>query len=114
MADEVLSAVIRLEKQIQTELQQEQARADDWLAKVRAEQTELASQVEAQLAAEESRELAALRENAEQQAEALIEAERGYCRRLADLGDATLLQLLNRQLSKILPGEVDDHQDVEG
>ena len=48
MADRLLDAVIRLENQIQQQLQQEQVRADTWLAGVRAEQQTELQQVEQQ------------------------------------------------------------------
>ncbi len=113
VADELLSAVIRLENRIQQQLQQEQARADTWLAGVRAEQEEHASQIRQELADEDERILAAAGQQDEQEAEALVACEKQYCRRLEQISDQVLLEVLRRQLLRILPGQVDDHQDVQ-
>ncbi|HEY5674454.1 MAG TPA: hypothetical protein VIR78_12160 [Malonomonas sp.] len=98
MADRLLDAVIRLENQIQQQLQQEQARADAWLAGVRAEQQTELQQVEQQQAAENDRLMAAARQQASDRAAELVAAEMQYCTRLEELSDETLLQVLNRQL----------------
>lgn len=98
MADRLLDAVIQLENQIQQQLQQEQARAEIWLAGVRAEQAAELQQVEQQLAAEHERLMAAAVQQARSQAETLVAAERQYVQRLAALSDDILLQVLERQL----------------
>ena len=98
MADRLLDAVIRLENQIQQQLQQEQARADAWLAGVRAEQQDELQQVEQQLAVESDQLMAAARQQAKERAATLVAAEIQYCSRLEELSDEILLQVLNWQL----------------
>ena len=98
MADRLLDAVIRLENQIQQQLQQEQLRADLWLAGVRAEQDAELQQLEQQLAAENDQLLQTADQQAKASAAALVDDEMQYCTRLKMLSDETLLQVLNRQL----------------
>ena len=114
MADELLNAVIRLENQIQHHLQQEQARADAWLAGVRAEQEALETQARQDLAAENERLLAEATEDTKQRSAALVSGETLYCKRLEKIGDQELLEVLRQQLHRILPERADDHQDVQG
>ena len=113
MADELLSAVIRLENEIQQQLQQEQAQADTWLARVRAEQDGRISRALEELTAEDEQALAAAKQSAKQEAEALITDEKRSCNHLEAISDRELLDVLRRQIVKILPRQIDDHQDVE-
>jgi hypothetical protein len=114
MGDELLNAILQLENRIQQQSLREQQRADRWLAGVRAEQQLRLEQARREFAAAEGQALEQGRRQGEERAAQLLAAEREYCARLEDLSEAALQALLDRQLSKILPGHVDDHQDGEG
>ncbi len=104
MSDQLLDAVIRLENQIQQQLQLEQERAEGWLDKVRQEQQHLLVQAEEQTGLEREKDLAEARQRAEQQAAALIAAEMEYCSRLEEFSDQELVEVLRHQLvSRLLP-----------
>ncbi len=113
MADELLNAVIQLETQIQQQLENERSRAANWLAGVRGELEEQNNR------AAEERETAyqqalqdAERQAAEQQ-NRLLADEMDYCRSLEEIDDETLLEVLQRELVKLLPEPSDDHQNGE-
>jgi vacuolar-type H+-ATPase subunit H len=113
MSDELLNAVIRLENQIQQQLQQEQARADTWLAGVRNEQEECGRRALQELEQENAQILAADGQSAEHEAGRLVEIEECYSRRLEKISDQVLSEVLGRQLTRLLPGAIDDHKDVQ-
>lgn len=98
MADQLLNAVIRLENQIQRQLQQETIRAEAWLAGVRAELQRRLEQAEQEFAAQHDQALKKARENAAEVADALVADEMFCCSRLEELSDADLLEVLERQL----------------
>jgi vacuolar-type H+-ATPase subunit H len=111
MADQILNAVIQLENQLERQLQYEQDRADAWLTNVRHELEREVSQGQAKLAAKHQRVIAKSKKRSERQAEQLLAREMAYCKRLEEISEETLLEVLRRQLVKILPRQVDDHQD---
>ena len=113
MADELLSAVIRLENQIQQQLQQEQTRADVWLAGVRTELEQQNGETLLELSAGIEQIRAAATQSAKQAAGALEATEKRYCGNLGKISDQTLEEILRRQLVSLLPGQTDDHQDVK-
>ena len=113
MADKLLNDVIQLENRIQEQLRDEQCRADAWLERVRTEQGELARRAGRQLAEQNRQVLAGAKRRAEQQAAQLEAREQECCRRLERLDDELLKEVLRRQVNRILPGRVDDHQDVQ-
>ena len=98
MADKLLDAVIRLENQIQQQLQQEQARAAAWLDGALGEQAADRQQAEQEQSAENDRLISAAKRQAEAAAEALIADEMHYCSSLEALSDDILLEVLKRQL----------------
>ncbi|WP_303720528.1 hypothetical protein [Malonomonas rubra] len=111
MADQILNAIIQLENRIEQQLRLEQEKATAWLAGVRGE-LEANAKRDRQWIADRKRQL--MRE-AEQQIDSsctrLLDAEMSYCRRLKELSEETLLEVLRRQLERIIPRPVDDHQD---
>lgn len=113
MADELLNSVIQLENQLQLQLHQERERAAEWLDGLRGEQDRRAAAARNELEAEKERTLAIEKQRAEQKAQELIDTEQNYCRRLDGLSDQVLSATLRRNLVKILPGQGDDHQDVQ-
>ena len=98
MADKLLDSVIRLENQIQQQLQQEQARAAAWLDGVRGAQAADRQHAEQELSAENDRLISAAKGQAAAAAEALIADEVNYWTSLEELSDDILLEVLNRQL----------------
>ncbi len=113
MTDHLLSAVIRLENRIQQQLQQEQARADAWLVMVRAELEQQTHATLQALADEDDQNRASAALSAQQAAAALEAQEKYYCAQLEKLSDQTVAEILRRQLVKLLPGQTDDHRDVQ-
>ena len=98
MADKLLDAVIRLENQIQQQLQLEQTRAAAWLDGVRGEQEADRQAAEQALSAENERLIGAAKRQAEAAAAALIADEMHYCNSIEELSDDILLEVLKRQL----------------
>lgn len=104
MADELLSSIIRLENEIQEQLQLEQSRADAWLERVRTEEQTNVSRINqeqeeaARIALKEAQKLA------EEEATAIERQEAERCQRLASLEDKELMEVLKRHLVGILPG----------
>jgi vacuolar-type H+-ATPase subunit H len=111
MADQILNAIIQLEAQIEQQLRIEQTKADAWLERVRCEQVTVLSQVRKELVEKNQQLLRQAEQQADRQATVLLEHEMKYCRRLEEIPDQTLLEVLRRQLVKILPRQVDDHQN---
>lgn len=111
MADEILNAIIQLENQIEQQLQAEQVRAAAWLAEVRREQEAEIDQVRQELQETSQQRLAEAEQKAERQAEDVLQHEMEYCRRLEEFSDQELLEVLRRQLVRLLPRRVDDHQN---
>ncbi len=113
MADELLNAVVRLEAEIQQQLEAEQGRADAWLAGVRKELTEEYQQIAEQDETAGQQARAAAETEAKELAAALVDDEMRSCRSLEDIDDETLVEVLRRELVKVLPEQSDDHQDGE-
>ncbi len=113
MADELLNAVVRLEAEIQQQLEQEQARAAAWLAGVRKELAEENAQAVEKDGAAARHALQAAEDEAKQLASALVAAEMRYCQSLEEIDDEMLLEVLGQELLKVLPEQRDDHQDGE-
>ena len=111
MGDELLNAIIQLENRIQQQLQDEQARADRWLAVVVDEQQLRISQTRKKLQAAEQRAVEQARSRAEKQAATMLQNEMEYCSRLEEINRDVLVEVLGRRLADILPGQSDDHQN---
>ncbi len=111
MADQILDAIIQLENQIEQQLQTEEAKAETWLAGVRREQETAFERVQQELREENQHSIEQAASQAELQAETRLKNEMEYCRRLEEISQYELLEVLRRQLVKILPRQVDDHQN---
>lgn len=111
MSDQILQAVILLETEIEQQLQQEQQKADAWLAVARQGVLQEFAQSRAELAEKKRRELQQAERQLELQAEMLLQEEQKYARRLKDLDEQRLLEMLRRHIRSILPGQSNDHQD---
>ena len=114
MTDGLLESIIHLEKRIQADVADEQARACAW------QQRELAA-LEASFAANQTNEevsyqqqLAKKQVEVEQEGTALEAASSTWCQRLRNLEEATLRELLKRHLAVLLPGGEYDHPHGQG
>ena len=113
MADELLSSIIRLENEIQQQLKAEQVRAEQWLSRVRTEEQEKFLKISRQLEEADRSALKEARQRATEESSAIGRRETKRCRRLETLEDKELLEVLKRHVTRVLPGRVDDHQDVQ-
>jgi len=104
MADELLGHIIRLENEIQEQLQAEQELAGRWLERVRAAEDQRLSHAEQGQDAADRAMLDATRYEAEREAAESEERVRGYCKRLENIADHQLEEVLRRHLLKVLPG----------
>lgn len=105
MADELLSSIIRLENEIQDQLQSEQARAEAWLEQVRVEEHERLLEVTRRQEEEDARALEEARKQAKIDAEDIKNRENKRCHCLESFEDSELLEVLKRHLLKVLPGQ---------
>ncbi|HKJ05118.1 MAG TPA: hypothetical protein VJ974_05920 [Geopsychrobacteraceae bacterium] len=113
MADELLSSIIRLENEIQEQLKAEQQRADQWLSRVRTEELERFHSISRQLEEADENALQEARLRATDEANEIEHRETEHCRRLEILEDKELVEILKRHVTRVLPGRIDDHQDVQ-
>ncbi|MCM2358109.1 MAG: hypothetical protein NDI77_08165 [Geobacteraceae bacterium] len=114
MDEDILSAIVDVEKEVRELQEAERRRAEERLAEARRE-------AEARVAGEEERLREALREalgrarsEAEREAAALLEKEEARAERLGRLDDATLEGIVARHLQLLRPGRDDDRQNGEG
>jgi hypothetical protein len=114
MTDELLNNIIQLEKVIQAEVAEEQARATAWQIR------ELSALQEALAAARKEEELHCRQLLAEKKSSllregaAIEEAVAAWCERLTSLEEAILQDVLKRHLVIILPGGEHDHPHGQG
>jgi len=111
VADHILNAIIGLENEIEQQLQQEQRKADAWLDAVRQELVRDAETFRQDLQQQTAQLLERAAEQTKQKTGERVDIEIAYCHRLEDLTDQQLLEVVRRQLTRILPGHVDDHQN---
>ncbi len=109
MTDGLLENIIQLEKNIQSEVTAERARADEWQQR---ELTAIESSFTAALTADEERYrqmLAGKKAELQNEGAALEATSSAWCQRLSELDDANLRDVLKRHLATILPGGDHDH-----
>jgi hypothetical protein len=109
MSDGLLNNIIRLEKNIQAEVDNEQKRASEWQAR---ELLALQGAFAAAKAGEEQRfqqRLAEREEELRHEGAAIEAAALTWSQRLEMLSEATLRSVLKRHLATILPGGDYDH-----
>lgn len=111
MSEQILKAVIQLETEIEQQLQQEQQQADTWLVTARCGLQQEIEQSREELAIKNRLELQQAEQLLELQAEQLLQEAQNYARRLEEIEDEQLLEVLNRHILSILPGQYNDHQD---
>ena len=104
MEQDILRAIVEVEREVQELLADEERLSDERLARVRqAENAEIAT-VEAGLQEELAVSTAAGGTEALKVGEALVTAATARARRLERLDDERLRQLLQGELSRLLPG----------
>jgi hypothetical protein len=114
MSDRLLASVIELEKALQEEVAQEEARAAAWQER---ELAALAAGMELSRQALDgwhAGQTAEIRRRAEAEAETLRAAGAARCARLATLSDGFLVEVLRRPLTLLLPETGDDHSHGQG
>lgn len=114
MTDGLLENIIQLEKQLQAEVADEQVRAQQWQSR---ELEHLDKSFVAARNLEENRLKTALKareEEIQHEVEALEAQTEAWSRHLLSLDDATLMEVLKRQLAEILPGGDHDHPHGAG
>lgn len=114
MGDRLLASVIELEKLLQEEVRQEEARVAAWRER---EEAALAAGLETarrELAVWRDAQAAAGRRDAESAGAALRAAAAERCARLAALPEDFLERVLQPQLSSLLPEVGDDHPHGQG
>jgi len=103
MEEDVLKAIIAVEKEIQERLVEEEHRAGERLANLRSELAEKATREEERLAAEVRSAVAAARAGAQGQADAILRRAAAQAEQLAGLDDGTLERHIMKHLIRIAP-----------
>jgi len=104
MDTDILGEVIKVEKEIQANLEQERVKAREWLEKKKLElQRELEN---AQQVIQEARSehLDALQQEAEAAGAATLKRAEQDAHRLTQLSDDTLMRIIEKHLRSIVPG----------
>ena len=114
MGDHLLSAIITLEKELQSQVQKESARAAAWREHQFAELAREEQEFRATLATTRLEQLEAARQAAEARGEEQLTATRNWCARLESLPDAICLAQLQPLLDRLLPEAGDDYPHGQG
>jgi len=104
MADELLSRIIRLENEIQEQLNLEQERANTWLERVHTEEQVNLSRINSEQKDADRIALNEAKTRAAEEAAAVERDENERCLQLESLENKELEEVLKRHLVKILPG----------
>jgi vacuolar-type H+-ATPase subunit H len=98
----ILNEVIEAEKDIQSCIEQEQARLREMLDRVRREAEGSVAAAEREMSASRDRDLDAARQEAEARARKIVEEASGRMRQLERIDDRTLTDVIMKQLPRIL------------
>lgn len=109
MADQLLSAIIALEKDLQEQIQKEQSRALAWREQQLAALAADRERQHTALAATRSAEIEAVRQAAVGEGAHALAAARAWCARLEQLPDEVCIRHLAALLQRLLPEAGDDH-----
>ncbi len=104
MEKDVLSQVIEAEKEIQRCLEQEKAKAREWLERVNRETEEGFRIEQSKIKESLDRSLSEAAKQAEAQAGAVVKQTAEAAERLRQLKKEILIGIVNRRISRILPG----------
>lgn len=114
MGDHLLKAIITLEKELQSQVQKESARAAAWRERQFAELAGEDQEFRATLATARSEQLEVARRAAAAKGEEQLAAARSWCARLESLPDEICLAQLQLLLRRLLPEAGDDYPHGQG
>jgi len=104
MEKDILSEVIEVEKEIQKCLEAEKATSRDWLEKVKKESGDELVREEKILKESLNKSIEAAKKEAELKAAEIVKQTEARAERLAKLNDETLVGIVGKQITRILPG----------
>ena len=109
MGDHLLSAIITLEKELQSQVQQESSRASAWREHQFAELAREEQEFRNALVTARAEQVEAARRAAAARGEEELAAARNWCARLESLPDERCLAQLQPLLRRLLPEVGDDY-----
>jgi hypothetical protein len=114
MSDGLLENIIQLEKSIQTEVDREQLRAEEWQSREMANLETVLAGAKEEMAQHRSQRLAKTKSELEREGTKLQAEAEAWCKRLESLDDSVLRAILRSHLAVILPEDDHDHPHGEG
>ncbi len=105
MGNDILSAIVEVEREIEERLGAEERMAGEMLDRLRSEQADGAQRDEERLAAEVRQAVAAAADEARERAAAIVREAVARAERLAGLDDEALERCIMKHLARIVPGE---------
>jgi vacuolar-type H+-ATPase subunit H len=103
MQKDILSEVIEVEKEIQKCLEIEKAKSHDWLEKVKKESEEELAREEKNIKESLSKSIEVAKKEAELKAAGIVKQTEAGAERLTKLNDQTLVDIVGKQITRILP-----------
>jgi len=104
MQKDILSEVIEVEKEIQKGLEIEKAKSHDWLEKVKKESEEELAREEKNIKESLNKSIEIAKKEAELKAVEIVKQTEARAQRLAKINDQTLVDIVGKQITRILPG----------
>jgi len=104
MQKDILSEVIEVEKEIQKCLEVEKAKSQDWLANAKKESAEELAREEKNIKESLNKSIEVAKKEAELKAAEIVNQTKARAERLAKLSNETLVDIVGKQISRILPG----------
>ena len=104
MQKDILSEVIEVEKEIQKCLEVEKAKSNEWLEKVKKESEDELVREEKKIKESLNKSIEVAKKEAELKATEIVKQTEARAERLAKLNDQTLVDIVGKQITRILPG----------
>jgi vacuolar-type H+-ATPase subunit H len=104
MQKDILSEVIEAEKEIQQRLEVEKAKSRDWLENVKKESEEKLVREEKNIKESLNKSIEVAKKEAELKATEIVNQTEARAERLAKVNDQTLVDVVGKQIARILPG----------
>ena len=104
MQKDILSEVIDVEKEIQKGLEVEKEKSHDWLEKVKKETEEELVREEKNIKESLNKSIEVAKKEAELKAVEIVKQTEARAQRLAKLNDQALVDIVGKQITRILPG----------
>ena len=114
MTDGLLENIITLEKEIQADVAEEEARARTWQERELVKLDHLLNKAEARENERRQQEIAKQEAIMQHDAAEIKTAAKAWCKRLKELDDAALSEVLKEKLATILPRGDHDHPHGQG